>query len=120
MNEYLIAWLVVLVGALGVVGAFLGLLKRGAGTLWRRLLIGAALAVMLVPAPVPGHPEQLAPASIVCVFEAFFQIEGAPGQSLRILLFGLAATLLLVVLGHSLIARYVSPSQASESGEVQS
>ena len=72
MNGYLIAWLVALAGAVGVLTAFFRLLPYGAGTLWRRLLIGGGFAVMLLPAPVPGHPEQLAPAFIVCVFEAFF------------------------------------------------
>ncbi len=111
MNGYLIAWLVVLVGAVGVLAAFFRLLPYGAGALWRRLLIGGGLAFMLVPAPVPGHPEQLAPAFIVCVFEALFQIDGSPAQSLRILIAGVVVTLLLVVMGHYLIARYFSPVQ---------
>ena len=119
MNGYLIAWLVALAGAAGLLAAFFRLLPYGAGTLWRRLLTGGGLAVMLLPAPVPGYPEQLAPAFIVCIFEAFFQIEGTPGQSLRILGAGVAVTLLLVALGHYLMSRYFAPARSADSSEAQ-
>ncbi len=111
MDGYLIAWLVVALGAVGI-GVGLFLLLRRTNALARRLLIAAALAAMLLPAPVPGHAEQLAPAFVVCIFEAFFQIDGAPGQSLRVLLIGLAAVLLLTVLGHYLILRYYARSDS--------
>ena len=111
MDAYLIAWLVVLVGTVAGMFALLRLLRVGAGTLWRRLLVTGGMVAMLLPAPVPGHAEQLAPAIIVCVFEAFFQIDGAPQQSLRILLFGVAVTLLLTVLGHYLVLRYFARSE---------
>ena len=109
MDGYLIAWLVVAGGAVGVAVALFALLRRS-HVLVRRLLIAAALAIMLLPAPVPGYAEQLAPAFVVCVFEAFFQIDGSPGQSLRVLLIGVAAVLLLTALGHYLILRYYARS----------
>ena len=51
--------------------------------IWLRAL---SLALMLTPAPVPNFEGYYAPATIVALFEAVFQLEGQPAQSLKLLL----------------------------------
>ena len=85
MSETAVVWLVILV--LGVVGAF-ALFKGLQPMRWglpRWLLMFTAFAFFLTPARVPEHTDQIAPAFVVAIFEMFFQIEGSPEQSLKLL-----------------------------------
>lgn len=106
MNGTEIAWLVI--GASGCLGAAVlyyllrGLKRQGL----RLLLVALTLTLFLVPAPVPAHPEQLAPAFVVAIFEAFFQIDGAPEVSLRILVIALTLVTLLTLVGRYFFSRY--------------
>lgn len=91
----LIAWAV---AGLAALLTFVGVcaltrpLRPGFRRAWLRAL---SLPLMLTPAPVPGVPGYFAPAYMVALFEALFQIDGRPGQSLKLLL---AACLLATVL----------------------
>ena len=65
--------------------------------IWLRAL---SLALMLTPAPVPNFEGHYAPAYIVALFEAVFQLQGQPAQSLKLLL----ATCLLATVAAALWA----------------
>lgn len=51
--------------------------------IWLRAL---SLSLMLTPAPLPNFEGYYAPAYIVALFEAVFQLQGQPGQSVKLLL----------------------------------
>ena len=51
--------------------------------IWLRAL---SLSLMLTPAPLPNFEGYYAPAYIVALFEAVFQLQGQPGQSMKLLL----------------------------------
>ncbi len=105
MSAYAIAWLVISGSALfGAVVLYL-LLRKWQRPLLRALIISLTLTFFLLPAPVPNHEAQLAPAFVVLVFETFFQIDGAPTVSMRILALGLCAAALLTWLVHYLLKR---------------
>ena len=106
MSGYTIAWLVItLCTAGGLVG--LALLSRRYRWNWAKILILAGLAAFFVtPAPVPGYDGHLAPAFVVMVFEGFFQTDGAPAVSLRMLLLSITITLTLTALGRFCWLRY--------------
>ena len=114
--NYGVAWLVI--AAAGVLGSgFLFYLTHGmraASLKWIiRVLPGL---LMMVPAPVPNFPGELAPAFVVLIFESLFQASGEPGTSALILL---ATGLLGLALG-LLIARLTDskaePAANAESG----
>ena len=110
MSAYEIAWWVIAgAGVLGCVVLYYPL--RHVGAVVRHLAVCIAAAFFLAPAPVPGHAEQLAPAFVVSIFEMFFQIDGAPGDSLRILLFALVSVAALCLLVHYLVHRLQKPGQ---------
>lgn len=100
MSAHSIAWWVIIVAALVGAGTFYYLLRNVGKPLLRLLAVTLTTAFFIVPAPVPGYAEQLAPAFVVCVFELFFQTEGQPEVSLRILLTALGLTGLLTWVGH--------------------
>lgn len=100
----LIAWTIVLVAAaIGTLGLFY--LTREFTNPGLQLLTRLLVPVwLLVPAPVPGFPGSYAPAFLIAIFEALFQVDGQPGQSLRLLL--LASTVVILgVVGWRLVLR---------------
>lgn len=81
-----IAWSAALAAALL---AFVGIwvLTRALRSRFLRIWLRAlSLALMLTPAPVPNFDGYYAPACIVALFEAVFQLQGQPAQSLKLLL----------------------------------
>jgi hypothetical protein len=99
VSGYTIAWLVVFImTGLGSIVLF-RLISNIGNNLVRVLIVALTATVLFVPAPVPGYDDQLAPAFIVYLFEAMFQLDGNPQTSLRILLFSLSLVAVLVVLG---------------------
>ena len=106
MGAYTTAWLIILGSAVGGAGILYWLLRKLPNSLIRRLIIGLAVTFFVVPAPLPAYPEQLAPAFVVLVFEALFQIDGSPGGSLRVLLLSLLLVAVLISAAHYLLARF--------------
>jgi len=100
----LFAWTTILLCAGVGVFVLYYLLKSNDNRLICNILVALVFVFFTVPAPVPEHTEQLAPAFVVCLFEAFFQIDGAPAVSSRILLVALLATAAVAGLGHYLLA----------------
>ncbi len=89
----LLAWALAAAAALLAFAGVCALTRRLRPSLLRSWLRTLVLALMLTPAPVPGFPGNFAPAYVVALFEALFQIEGAPQPALKLLLAaGLAAT----------------------------
>jgi hypothetical protein len=91
------AWIVVsLAAGVGSIGLFF--LTRGFSPRWLRLLVRLLIPVWLVlPAPVPQFPGSYAPAFLIALFEGLFQVDGQPGQSLRLLLLASVVILVAVV-----------------------
>jgi len=103
----LIAWTIVLVAtAIGALGLFY--LTREFTNPGLQLLTRLLVPVwLLLPAPVPDFPGSYAPAFLIAIFEALFQVDGRPGQSLRLLL--LASTVVILgVVGWRLVLRHRS------------
>lgn len=105
MSAYAIAWIVIVACVLAAAAILFRLLRNMDKPLVRTLLISLLVTLSLAPAPVPGHPEQWAPAFVVYIFETFFQIDGAPQVSLRILLLAVGVVGLLVWLASVLLNR---------------
>ena len=110
------AWLVI--AAAGLLGTgFLIYLTRGiqAASL-RWVLRVLPLLLLIVPAPVPSYPGELAPAFVVLVFETLFQAGGKPETAGMILL----ATLLIgsalgLLIGRLVGAKAAKPADAEPS-----
>ena len=104
-----IPWTVAVTAALL---AFVGIwaLTRPLGSRFLRIWLRAlSLALMITPAPVPNFEGHYAPAYIVALFEAVFQLQGEPAQSLKLLL----ATCLLATVVAALwawLGRRATPS----------
>lgn len=102
MDPHVLAW----IAAATAVAVGLFALHRLTRTLrWRRskIVVAVLLAVwLLVPAPVPGFDDHLAPAFLVFFFELLFQQTGHPRTAGVILaasgLLALALMLLATVL----------------------
>lgn len=105
MTGQALAWWVIGGAALGGAGVLYYLLRKISNPLIRNIFIGLSVTFFVVPAPLPAYPGEWAPAFVVCIFEAFFQIDGQPAVSLRILLIALALVAVLIGLAHVLIAR---------------
>ena len=105
MSAFAIAWIIIVACALAVAAILFRLLRNIDKPLIRTLLIAVLVTFFIAPAPVPGYPEQWAPAFMVCIFEAFFQIDGAPQVSLRILLLAIGVVGLLVWMASVLLSR---------------
>ena len=90
-----IGWLVVALAAVGVAVSIYGFFRnsRFRGALVFSLVV--LLSLLLVPAPVPGYPGNLAPAFLVVLFESLFQAEGKPLVALRLLGIGLIVGIVL-------------------------
>ncbi len=91
MHDYALAWLLLLLMAAGGGTALWRLLHRVNSLVVKSILVGITVLFFATPAPVPGYSGEFAPAFIVGIFEAFFQIEGRPGVAL------LTLTIALVV-----------------------
>lgn len=105
MSGYTIAWIII-VGCtlIGAITFYKWLAVIGNGWV-RALLVASAVALFVTPAPVPGYDGQWAPAFLVMVFEAFFQTDGQPATSTRLLLLSLVVMLTLTVLGRMVLLR---------------
>ena len=110
MSEQELAWWVIVGAALGGAATLYYLLRKLSNSLIRNVFIGLVLTFFVVPAPLPDYPDEWAPAFVVCMFEAFFQIDGQPATSLRILLIAMALVAALIGLAHVLIARVRRPA----------
>jgi len=110
MSAYTLAWSVIVLAAAGGAVVLYGLLRHFSNSLIRKVIVAMAVAFFVVPAPVPEYSGQLAPAFVVCIFEAFFQIDGSPAASLRILLISIAAAAGLAIAAHYLLRRRVPRS----------
>ena len=81
-----IPWTVAVAAALLALVGIWALTRRLRSRFLRIWLRGLSLAAMLTPAPVPNYDDCYAPAYIVLIFEAVFQLQGQPAQSLKLLL----------------------------------
>jgi hypothetical protein len=81
------------------------------GWLRRSLCVLPAL-LLLVPAGIPDFPGNYAPAFVVAIFEALFQVDGQPLAATRMLILALVVGLLIVVglgrLGRNTVAQAAS------------
>jgi hypothetical protein len=78
------AWAALVLGTLGLILALQRAL-RGWDAPLLKSVVGWLLLVLLVPAQIPRHGDQIAPAFVVFVFEALFQRDGSPDAAARIL-----------------------------------
>ncbi len=86
MNGVAAAWFLAIVSTLlaGMgIWVLTGRLGRGFLRSWLLCLI---VALALMPSPVPGFEGSWAPAYVVALFEALFQLDGEPLQALKLLL----------------------------------
>jgi len=106
MSEHGQAWVLILCLAM-LGGCVLYYLLRGIEKRYVRVVIAAlTVTFFAVPAPVPGYESQISPAFIVLIFETFFQIDGKPEASLRILGLSMLLVIILVGFGHWIFQRY--------------
>ena len=117
MDNYTIAWVVIVVaGCLGAFGFWQALAFIRSFTL-RAVPVALAFALLVIPAPLPSGQGSFAPAFLVLIFEAFFQREGDPAQSMAILLFGTLATLIVSVLTAFLISKRLARRASAQPDE---
>jgi hypothetical protein len=118
MENFTTAWVVIVVA--GLIGAFglSRLLKNLRWQLFRWLASLMALTFFVTPAPIPNFDDAVAPAFLVLVFEAFFQTNGEPAVSLRILGLALFTVLILTTAGY-FVARQKARKTADEDANRQ-
>ncbi|MEM9622985.1 MAG: hypothetical protein AAF993_15145 [Pseudomonadota bacterium] len=114
MTDYQIAWLVIGGAALGGLVSVWFLLRRSRWGLLPWLAMSLCLTFFVVPVQVPNYPDQLAPAFVVAIFEMFFQIDGQPQASLRMLGLSLGFVALATVLIYFFAQRRTSPEPPPE------
>jgi len=85
VTPYLWGWVVMVVSGLGLLLALQRALRGWEAPLLKTLVGWWLLVIVLVPAQVPRHTDELAPALIVFSFETFFQRNGSAGPAGRIL-----------------------------------
>lgn len=85
MTGATVGWVVVVLAAIGLVVSIYGFFRKSRfnGVLFCCLVV--LLSLLLVPAPIPGYPGDLAPAFLVALFESLFQPDGKPLVALRLL-----------------------------------
>ena len=105
MTGQWIAWLILLAACLGGAWSLNKTLQNFSNLLIKKLIICGMCAFFLTPAPVPGYPGAWAPAFVVALFEALFQIDGTPGSAALSLLAGVGVTLVLVRSVHAVQLR---------------
>jgi len=110
--SYSSVWLIVIAaGCVATIGVYRLTRSIGSGYL-RALVCGLVLALLVTPAPVPGHPQNYAPAFIVAVFEGVLQTGGSPGVAVRLLI---AVMVAMTVLSFGALAlRRAKPSPRPE------
>jgi hypothetical protein len=119
MDAYTVAWVVVLVSVPLALFALHRATRRARTGAIRRLLLPVAAICLVVPASVPGHPEQLAPAWLVLVLEWGFQAHGQPAAAATALsggaALGLAIGVVWWLLGRRRPAAGKAPADGAES-----
>jgi len=116
MSGQTIAWTIIgSATLLGAMAMWVIFSRHQIEGLLRTSIVALLIALFLVPAPVPNHETELAPAFIVLIFETFFQTEGQPQGSLRNLLIGFVVALGLSFFAHFLFQRF-APAAAQEQG----
>jgi len=88
-------WIIVAMAGVGLAGLYMLIRPMSSGYL-KALLCGLVLALFLVPAPVPGHPLNYAPAFVATVFEGLLKSDGEPGVALRLLTVGFVVVIAVV------------------------
>ncbi len=111
--SYGAVWVVVvLLAGLSAGGWYM--LLRPFGSIYVRALVPAAwLALLLLPAPVPGFAGNWAPAFVVLVFEGLFQAAGEPWLAFRLLLAGVCVVVAVVGLIIWILQRHQQPSSSN-------
>ena len=108
--SYAGVWVVVVLLA-GLSAAGWYMLMRSLASIYARALVPAAwLALMLVPAPVPGFAGNWAPAFVVVIFEGLFQAEGEPWLAFRLLLAGVCLAVAVASLTILILRRRQQPT----------
>jgi hypothetical protein len=98
-GPYLWAWVVVVLMAPLAMFALLKATRDLPLPLLRRALAWLLGFLLLLPAPVPGYPDNLAPAFLVFLFELLFQREGKPRAAGIILAAGALLFVAVVLVG---------------------
>lgn len=97
MNPYEIAWVVAgLAGLLGTITMVFWTRHLTRGWL-RRSLCVLPVMLLLVPAGIPDFPGNYAPAFVVAIFEALFQVDGQPLAAARMLALAFVVGMLIVI-----------------------
>ncbi len=96
-TEYLVAWLVYVLAAFGVVATLWRALSLLGFVTVKKVAIGVLLALLLTPWTVSVGEPRLAPALFVGVFDATLQ-RGAEDAAMYRALFPLSVSLMVVVL----------------------
>ena len=104
-TSYLLAWGVVVAAAILMQLALYFALRDWRAPLLKPLLAWWLLLVLVVPAEVPRHEENLAPAFLVFLFEALFQGEGRGGPAGRILLAASLVAILVALISWRILLR---------------
>ena len=71
--------------AIGLVVSIYGFFRKSRFNVVLFFCLVVLLSLLLVPAPIPGYPGDLAPAFLVALFESLFQADGKPLVALRLL-----------------------------------
>jgi len=95
VTGFTLGWVVVVVAALGLVFSIYGFFRKSRFSAVLCFCLVVLLALLLVPAPIPGYPGELAPAFLVALFETFVQPDGKPMGALRLLGIGLIVGIVL-------------------------
>ncbi len=80
-----IGWVIVVLAAIGLAVSIYGFFRKSRHSVVLFFCLVVLLSLLLVPAPVPGFPGDLAPAFLVALFESLFQADGKPLVALRLL-----------------------------------
>jgi hypothetical protein len=99
LSAYQISWAFLFLGALIVSLVIYYWLRRSFGAFVGVFCSVILFTFLLAPAPVPNYEGFYAPACFVYIFETFFQIQGAPALSGKILLFSMSALTVLLLAG---------------------
>lgn len=108
--SYAGVWVVVVAMAGLSAGAWYMLMRSHASIYVRALVPAAWLALMLVPAPIPGFAGNWAPAFVVLIFEGLFQAEGEPWLAFRLLMAGMCLAVAVVSLTLLILRRRQQPT----------
>ena len=97
MDYYGLAWILVVVMAVGGGTAMWFLLRPWRSVVLRSALVAATVLFFITPASVPRFEDTFAPAFIVAIFEFFFQTDGSPRGAFLALSLSLFLGVLLIV-----------------------